>query len=103
MAKIIGLDNMSAEEFKKELEKGGKFVMFPYAISIIVMTFKRSSDIYFVKADDSAIKYGYKYLLISLLLGWWGVPWGPVYTVQSIVNAFSGKDVTKEVLEEIKK
>ncbi len=89
---------MSAEEFKKELEKGGKFVMFPYAISIIVMTFKRSSE-----ADDSAIKYGYKYLLISLLLGWWGVPWGPVYTVQSIVKAFSGKDVTKEVLEEIKK
>ncbi|MBR5696175.1 MAG: hypothetical protein IKX43_08125 [Paludibacteraceae bacterium] len=101
--KIKGLENLTNEEINKELELGGKFVVFPYAISILVMTFKRSSDIFFLKSNESPIKYGYKYLLISLFLGWWGIPWGPIYTIQSIFNAFKGKDVTNELLEELNK
>ena len=39
------------------------------------------------------------YTLISLLLGWWGIPWGPVYTIGSIFNnPTGGKDVTGDVL-----
>lgn len=97
--KIKGLENLTNEEINRQLELGGKFVVFPYAISILVMTFKRSSDIYFLKSNESAIKYGYKYLLISLFVGWWGIPWGPIYTIQSIIKAFMGTDVTKELLE----
>ena len=101
--RIKGIENLSNEEINKLLELGGKFVVFPYAISILIMTFKRSSDIYFLKPNESAIKYGYKFLLISLFAGWWGIPWGPIYTIQSIVKAFSGTDVTKELLEELNK
>ena len=36
---------------------------------------------------------------ISLLVGWWGIPWGPIYTVQTMVmNLKGGKDVTREVI-----
>jgi hypothetical protein len=39
------------------------------------------------------------FTLLSLVLGWWGIPWGPIYTIQSVVINFQGgKDVTKEVL-----
>jgi len=24
------------------------------------------------------------FTLLSLLLGWWGNPWGPIYTIQSL-------------------
>ena len=101
--KIKGLENLTNEQINRELELGGKFVVFPYAISVLIMTFKRSSDIYFLKSNESAIKYGYKYLFISLFAGWWGLPWGPIYTIQSIFKAFSGTDVTKELLEELNK
>lgn len=88
------------DELNNELKLGGKYVVYTYAISIVVMTFRRSSKrVYFIKHDESAIKHGWPYLLISLFLGWWGIPFGPIYTIQSIYYAFCGKDVTREVID----
>ena len=44
---------------------------------------------------------GWKYFLISLLFGWWGIPWGPIYTFQSLFYAFRGKNMTTEMLDAI--
>lgn len=95
---IRNIDGLSNQEVVTELQNGGKFVIFYYSISIIVMTFRRGSGIYFVRAGENPIKFGWKFLLISILLGWWGFPWGPIYTVQSLITAFKGKDITKEVM-----
>jgi hypothetical protein len=41
-------------------------------------------------------------MLISLLFGWWGIPWGPIYTVTSLFKNFGGgRDVTKEIMDHI--
>jgi hypothetical protein len=100
MTKIIGLEDIqSAGHLQQEIAQGAKFVIFQYCISILVITFRRSSDIYFISHADNAVVKGLPFTLLSLLLGWWGIPWGPIYTVQSIwVNFSGGKDVTKEVL-----
>ena len=90
---------MTVDELNRELSSGGKFVIFTYALSFLVLTLKRPSKIFFIKKDESAIIHGWPYLLISLFLGWWGIPWGPIYTIQSIYYAFCGKDVTQEVIE----
>ena len=97
--KIKGLEGLSAVEIQSEIERGAKFVYFTYCFSIIVMTFRRSSDIYFVRSQESAIKYGWPWMVISFLFGWWGIPWGPIYTIQAIFRSFSGKNVTEDVLE----
>lgn len=98
---------MTSEEFSKLpnieiagiLNDGGKFVIFTYTISIVVMTFRRSKDtIYYIKSDESPIKYGWSSLLISLFLGWWGIPFGPIYTIQSMIRAFTGKNITDDVV-----
>lgn len=80
------------------LDNGGRFVIYTYAISIILMTFRRGSDVYLLRKGESALKHGWPYMLLSLVLGWWGIPWGPIYTIQSIYYAFTGKDVTQEML-----
>ncbi|MFV0418321.1 MAG: hypothetical protein ACK5KT_06290 [Dysgonomonas sp.] len=98
MAAIKGIDGMSPDEVKRELDNGGRFVIFTYTISLIVVSFKRSSDIYFVRANEFPIKYGWWCLLVSLIMGWWGIPWGPIYTIQSLYYAFAGKNMTDEVL-----
>ena len=100
MGKIVGLEEIkSGGELQQELQQGGKFVMYQYCISILILTFKRSSNVYFIRHEENAIVKGLPFTLLSLVLGWWGIPWGPIYTVQSIwVNFQGGKDVTKEAL-----
>jgi hypothetical protein len=98
--KIIGLEGMTGEQLSMELQRGGKFVMYQYCISIAILTFKRPSDIYFIKSGESAVGKGLPFSLISLFLGWWGFPWGPIYTIGSFATNFSGgNNVTTEVLE----
>jgi hypothetical protein len=97
--KIKGIEEMTGYELNAELQRGGKFVIYQYCISMIILTLKRPCDIYFVKESENAIVKGIGFTLISLLLGWWGIPWGPVYTIQSLITNFrGGKDVTSEVV-----
>ncbi len=104
MAKINGIENMSGLELAVELEKGGGFVIYEYAISIVIMTFYRSSAITFVRADDNRIVKGLVYTLLTIVLGWWGIPWGPIRSIQALITNFKGgKDVTGEVTASLKR
>lgn len=99
MAQLKNMEGLTVADVNRELQNGGRFVMFQYCISIIVMTFRRGSDIYFIRADESAAKYSWQYSLLTFVLGWWGIPWGPIYSIGSLYTNFSGgKDVTQEVL-----
>jgi len=96
---IIGLDGMTSERLQYELQRGGKFVYYEYCISLLIVTLRRSSDVYFVRAGASAVPRILGFSAISLFLGWWGIPWGPIYTVATIAaNLGGGKVVTKEVV-----
>jgi hypothetical protein len=98
---IKNLDGLSNQDLVDALQGGGKFVVYSYTISILVMTFRLGSPIYFISPSQRPVKYGLKYLLISAILGWWGFPWGAIYTIQSFLLAFRGKDVTKEVMAQL--
>ncbi|MDR0230502.1 MAG: hypothetical protein LBI82_00075 [Dysgonamonadaceae bacterium] len=63
------------------------------------MTFRRGSDIHFVRAGESTIKHSIGYTFLTFFFGWWGFPWGPIYTIGSIfTNLTGGKDVTQEII-----
>lgn len=97
---IIGLGGLPWETLEREVEQGGKFVVYTYCISIIFMTFRRSSSIYYMEPRMSSVGTGLKFTLISVLFGWWGIPWGPIYTIGSLfTNLSGGRDVTVEVLD----
>ncbi len=97
--KIIGIEGLTTDQIHRAVLDGARFVIFQYCFSVIVMTSKKGSDIHFVRATDSAFAKGLPYTLLSLLVGWWGIPWGPIYTVQSVwTNSMGGRDVTPEVL-----
>lgn len=92
---IRGLENMSEAEIHTAIDAGGRFVVYQYCISIIIMSFKRSSSVHFVPAGKSAALRGLPYIGTSMLLGWWGIPWGPFWTVATTVKNLSGGiDVT---------
>lgn len=101
--KIRGIEGMKNGELEFEIQRGAKFVLFQYCISIIVMTFRRPSDIYFLRQGESAVTKGLPFTLLSLVAGWWGIPWGPIYTVQCVYNNSSGgKDVTQAVVNSLR-
>ena len=101
---IKGLEGMNDAQIEAELRQGAKFVVFQYCISILILTFRRSSDVHFIKSGKSPFMLGLPYTLLSLFLGWWGIPWGPIYTIGAIVTNFGGgKDVTGELLKAINK
>lgn len=97
--KILGLGDITFDELQFEIDRGAKFVIFEYCVSILILTFKNPTDIYFIRGGESAVGRSLGYSLVSLVAGWWGFPWGPIYTVSSLVtNLGGGKDVTSEVL-----
>lgn len=96
--RIVGIDKMSHEEVQSELDRGGRFVMFEYCISLVVVTMRRPSNIHLVRADESPVRKSMPFIVLSLLLGWWGIPWGPIHTCKALyTNLTGGHDVTTEV------
>lgn len=48
MTKIIGLEGIhTGPHLQQEINAGGRFVIYSYVISILIMTFRRNSNIYF--------------------------------------------------------
>ena len=98
MQEIKGAENLSAAELNYELQNGGRLVVYQYCISVIFITFARNSKVFLVRSDESAVKKGLSYSLLSLLFGLWGIPWGPIRTISAILTNFGGgKDAMDEV------
>jgi hypothetical protein len=47
--KIQGIEGMSPDEIRFEVQRGAKFVFFYYSVSVIVMSFRRPSPVYFIR------------------------------------------------------
>ncbi len=101
-ANAIG--GMSPNEIVFEVNRGGRFVVFQYCFSIVIMSFRRNAEVKFVKAGESAAAKSLPYTLLSLVFGWWGIPWGFIFTPQVIYrNLKGGTDVTGYVLAQVQK
>jgi hypothetical protein len=88
-------------ELERQVLDGGRFVVFQFCISVLVLTFKRSSPIIFLRGDEDGARHALTYSLISLVAGWWGIPWGPIWTISTVsTNLQGGKDLTKAVLDQ---
>jgi hypothetical protein len=95
---IYGIDKLTLRQVEQELSDGGCFVFYEYCISLVFVTLRRPTGIYFLRANDTGLLRGIPFVLISLLLGWWGLPWGVIYTPLTIfTNLSGGHDVTTEV------
>ncbi len=99
---IRGIEGMSTREIQDEISNGAKFVFYRYAVSIIFLSFKRSSDIYFVRPGQNRVTKGLGWTLITFFFGWWGIPWGPIYSVGCLgTNLSGGKDVTEQIKQSL--
>lgn len=66
------------------------YVRYPYVVSAGVVTFRFESRVHAVRGADARYLRAVPYLLVSILLGWWGVPWGPVLTWRAMWECLGG-------------
>src|SRR5690606_4154726 len=98
--KLVINDNFTLDELRKEIQNGGRFILFPYCISLIfAVNLERFSTAIFFKKEGSVSRFKNKYNLISFVFGWWCIPWGPMQTVSDIrINNRGGIDITEDIL-----
>ncbi len=96
---IKNIEGMSERDIQRELDHGARFVVFQYVVSVLIMTFRRGSDIYLIRPGESTASKSLPYTLLTLFFGWWGFPWGPIFSIGALAtNVGGGKDVTAEIL-----
>lgn len=102
MAEILGIEGKTSSQLRSELNQGGRFLVFTYVISLGIITFRRSSAIIYAAPGEAPWVKGLPYSLLSLLMGWWGIPFGLIYTPMAIYkNLSGGMDVTGEVAGQV--
>lgn len=93
--KIKGVDHLSLADIEAELAGGARFICYPYCISLLLVTFRAHSSIVFLRPSQRGFVQGVPFTLLTLLLGWWGLPWGPIYSISAIfTNLAGGHDMT---------
>lgn len=77
-----------------------RYIIFGYVISLIVITWRRT--IHGIFCPSCAPKKAFQASAISWVLGWWGVPWGPIWTIGALYrNLMAGTqpaDVNGQIL-----
>ena len=95
---ITEIDGLEPDELSREIEKGGRFVVFPYLFSVVVLTFRLRSRVHFIPAGERGMLKALPYLLISVF-GFLGFPQGIFFTpIYMIRTALGGIDVTGKIL-----
>lgn len=81
--------NYNGIQIKPETE----MVAYTYVMSIVVMTFRRSTRYYFKEAErGKALTAKILCILCNLLVGWWGIPWGPILTIKETFRNVTDSD-----------
>jgi hypothetical protein len=97
--KLGNVDGRTLEEIERELENGGRFVIFQSHIGLLIASFKWPSKAYLVPAGESLRRRGIRYSIVTMVFGWWELPHGPVDTIRSLrLNLQGGVDVTEDIL-----
>ncbi len=66
-----------------------RFAAFPYVVSVVILTFRRAwGGLY---CERCRIQETFKGKMITLFFGWWGIPFGPIYSLGVLFGQGDGK------------
>ena len=97
-----GTHGKTVRQIVNEVAAGGRLVVFQYVFSVLVMTFRRNTGIHYIAPGQSAAGLAFQWSLIPWLFGWWGFPWGFIYTPAALWrNTAGGVDVSEPILAHV--
>ena len=97
--KLYNIKNNDLKGLKKDIDSGGKFILFNYRIGLGVVSLLSFSPAIFIKQRDEIEKFKKKYNRINFLFGPWFIFRGPFLTYNAYkVNKNGGMDMTKDIM-----
>ena len=97
-----GTGGKSVREVVTGMAAGGRLVVFQYVFSLLVITFRRNTSIHYIPPGRSGVGAAFRWSLIPLCFGWWGIPWGIIFTIAAVWrNTAGGVDVTEPILAQM--
>jgi hypothetical protein len=80
-------------------DTGERLVFYEYCISLIFVSLRRPSAVVRLRPGQRGWIKGLPYTILTLILGWWCIPWGFVYTPLCLwTNLSGGRPITAEEL-----
>jgi hypothetical protein len=77
-----------------------RYIIFYYTLSFLILTQKKPDHGIFCR--QCADRVGARCTLITWIMGWWGMPWGPIYSIESLFYNLRGgirpRDVNIKIL-----
>lgn len=73
----------------KRIELETPLTQMQFCLSLIVFSVKIPSR-YMLRDEAGIAFYAVLYTVGSWLFGWWGLPWGPIYTIQATCQNLTG-------------
>ncbi len=90
----VGQDDRTPPEAAADNQR---LVFYEYCISLLFISFRRPSALVHLRPGQSGWIKGLPYSVLSLLLGWWCIPWGLMYTPLTLwTNLSGGRRITAE-------
>ena len=91
---INGAENLAPHELAAEIQRGARVIEFGWVVSLVIVTLRRSSMV-LVRPGTSFFAASFPYNALSLCAGWWGFPFGLIFTPVAIFkNLNGGRDLT---------
>jgi hypothetical protein len=88
-------EKTNAAPREQDLDNVPVYVFYEYCIALVFLTLRHPSRLYAYHPGWPGWRRGLPYTLLTLLLGWWSVPWGLIYTPVVVwTNLRGGRRVT---------
>jgi hypothetical protein len=95
---------LTFEQLIESRQSGNTFVVYEYLFPRpLFPPVKRISRLYYIHSGEKLSKYAFRYNLMTLIWGWWGLPFGPFYTFATLKHNKTGTDFTEDVLDNLTK
>jgi len=92
--RLAGPDECSPPNLAAE---GERLVFYEYCISLIFVSLRQPSALVRLRPRQRGWIRGLPYTILSLLFGWWCLPWGLIYTPLTLwTNLSGGRTITTE-------
>ena len=99
---VRGAEHLTPDQLRHLVQKGGRCVRYEFIVSVLIATFRFQSGVYLTDSWQERYILGLPFSVLSVLVGPWGVPWGPILTARAIwVNLSGGVDLTAQVVAQL--
>ncbi|MFB6340108.1 hypothetical protein ACE1ET_00215 [Saccharicrinis sp. FJH62] len=98
--RILLRQDYTVEELSSKIDQGARFIVFQYCVTVFfAVVLKRFSPAILIEDSKEMDHFRRKYNLLSGIFGWWGIPWGPFWSMASVrINREGGFDLTDDIM-----